>query len=174
MGCSVGPGDSSVAVAAYSQVITSGLLASPGIQMELNCVDVITSGLLASPGIQMELNCVDEPRHARNGSTALHLRSVYIITRTDHSEAMMVRGMVCYVDRAAPQLRVRPPGVRRGAAGRVLRHPHRGPARHDGGAVGGAASEKAAKLAQKLGQLHPFIVVFPQECMGRLAYFGPT
>ena len=35
-------------------------------------------------------------------------------------------------------------------------------------------SEKDAKLAQKLGQLQPFIVVFPQECMGQLASFGPT
>ena len=32
---------------------------------------------------------------------------------------------------------------------------------------------KAAKLAQKLGQLQLFIAVFPQERMGRLAYFGP-
>jgi hypothetical protein len=31
-----------------------------------------------------------------------------------------------------------------------------------------------AKLAQKLGQLQPFIAVFPQECMGKLASFGPT
>jgi hypothetical protein len=29
-------------------------------------------------------------------------------------------------------------------------------------------------LAQKLGQLQPFIAVFLQECMGQLAYFGPT
>jgi hypothetical protein len=36
------------------------------------------------------------------------------------------------------------------------------------------SSEKDAKLAQKLGQLQPFIAVFPQECMGQLAYFGPT
>ena len=35
-------------------------------------------------------------------------------------------------------------------------------------------SEKDAKLAQKLGQLQPFIAVFPQECMGQLASFGPT
>ena len=35
-------------------------------------------------------------------------------------------------------------------------------------------SEKDAKLAQKLDQLQSFIVVFPQECMGQLAYFGPT
>jgi hypothetical protein len=35
-------------------------------------------------------------------------------------------------------------------------------------------SEKDAKLAQKLGQLQPFIAVFPPECMGQLAYFGPT
>jgi hypothetical protein len=30
------------------------------------------------------------------------------------------------------------------------------------------------KLAQKLGRLQPFIAVFPQECMGQLACFGPT
>jgi hypothetical protein len=36
------------------------------------------------------------------------------------------------------------------------------------------ASEKNVKLAQKLGQLQPFLAVFPQECMGQLAYFGPT
>jgi hypothetical protein len=35
-------------------------------------------------------------------------------------------------------------------------------------------SEKDAKLAQRLGQLQPFMAVFPQECMGQLAYFGPT
>jgi hypothetical protein len=29
-------------------------------------------------------------------------------------------------------------------------------------------SEKDAKLAQKLGQLQPFIAVFPQEFMGQL------
>ena len=32
--------------------------------------------------------------------------------------------------------------------------------------------EKAAKLAQKLDQLQPFIAVFPQECMGQLALLG--
>ena len=31
-----------------------------------------------------------------------------------------------------------------------------------------------AKLAQKLGQLQPYIAVFPHECMGQLAAFGPT
>ena len=36
------------------------------------------------------------------------------------------------------------------------------------------SSEKVAKLAQKLGQLQPFTAVFPQECLGRLASFGPT
>ena len=36
------------------------------------------------------------------------------------------------------------------------------------------SSEKATKLAQKLGQLQPFIAVFRQECMGQLASFGPT
>jgi hypothetical protein len=35
-------------------------------------------------------------------------------------------------------------------------------------------SEKDAKLAQKLGQLQPFIAVFPQECTGQLALFGAT
>jgi hypothetical protein len=34
-----------------------------------------------------------------------------------------------------------------------------------------AAGEKDAKLAQKLGQLQPFIAVYPQECMGQLASF---
>jgi hypothetical protein len=36
------------------------------------------------------------------------------------------------------------------------------------------ASEKDAKLAQKLAQPRPFIAVFPHECVGQLAYFGPT
>ena len=40
--------------------------------------------------------------------------------------------------------------------------------------VRGRASEKDAKLAQKLGQLQSFLAVFPQECIGQLAYFGPT
>jgi hypothetical protein len=35
-------------------------------------------------------------------------------------------------------------------------------------------SEQDAKLAQKLGQLQPFLDVLPQECVGQLAYFGPT
>jgi hypothetical protein len=35
-------------------------------------------------------------------------------------------------------------------------------------------SEKGAELAQKSGQLQPFIAVFPQDCMGQLASFGPT
>jgi hypothetical protein len=33
-------------------------------------------------------------------------------------------------------------------------------------------SEKDIKLAQKLGQPQPFIVVFPQECMGQLVSFA--
>ena len=28
--------------------------------------------------------------------------------------------------------------------------------------------------SEKLGQLQPFVAVFPQECMGQLAFFGPT
>jgi hypothetical protein len=32
-------------------------------------------------------------------------------------------------------------------------------------------SEKGALLAQKLGQLLPFLAVFPQECMGNAAGF---
>jgi hypothetical protein len=35
-------------------------------------------------------------------------------------------------------------------------------------------SEKDGKLAQKLGQLLPFIAVLPQECRGQLAYVGAT
>jgi hypothetical protein len=38
----------------------------------------------------------------------------------------------------------------------------------------GGPSENDAELAQKLGQLQPFLAVFPQECMGQLASFGPT
>jgi hypothetical protein len=33
---------------------------------------------------------------------------------------------------------------------------------------------KTPKLAQKLGQLQPFLAVFPQECVGKLASFGRT
>jgi hypothetical protein len=32
--------------------------------------------------------------------------------------------------------------------------------------------EKHAKLAQKLGQLQPFLAAFPQECMGQFAFLG--
>ena len=35
-------------------------------------------------------------------------------------------------------------------------------------------SEVDAKLANKLGRLQPFTAVFPQECVGQLALFGPT
>jgi hypothetical protein len=35
-------------------------------------------------------------------------------------------------------------------------------------------SEKDAKLVQKLGQHQPFIAVFPHECMGQRASFGPA
>jgi hypothetical protein len=35
-------------------------------------------------------------------------------------------------------------------------------------------SEKAAKLAQTLGQLQSFTTVLPQEYTGQLASFGPT
>ena len=41
----------------------------------------------------------------------------------------------------------------------------------------GAASEKVFRrhtFSQKLGQLQPFIAVFPQESVGQLASFGPT
>jgi hypothetical protein len=34
--------------------------------------------------------------------------------------------------------------------------------------------ERDTKLAQKLGQLQPFIAVYPQESMGQLASFGPS
>ena len=52
-----------------------------------------------------------------------------------------------------------------------------GAARGDGGGGGAGAAgagEKDAKLALKLGQLQPFITVFPQERMGQLASCGPT
>ena len=41
-----------------------------------------------------------------------------------------------------------------------------------GGAV--QQGEEDAKLAQKLGQLQPFLAVFQLECVGQLASFGPT
>jgi hypothetical protein len=43
----------------------------------------------------------------------------------------------------------------------------------DGAEPGGrrTASEKDAKLTQKLGQHQPFTAVLPQECMGQLASF---
>jgi hypothetical protein len=34
-----------------------------------------------------------------------------------------------------------------------------------------SSSEKYAQLTQKLGQLQPFIAVFPQECVGHLPVF---
>jgi hypothetical protein len=37
-----------------------------------------------------------------------------------------------------------------------------------------APSAIDAKLAQKLGQLQPSVAVFPQECVGQLASFGPS
>ena len=45
-----------------------------------------------------------------------------------------------------------------------------------GATIRGDASEKGAKLAQKLGQLQPYILVavLSQECTGQLLYFGPT
>jgi hypothetical protein len=36
------------------------------------------------------------------------------------------------------------------------------------------SSEKDAELAQKLGQLQPFLAVSPPECADQLASFGPT
>jgi hypothetical protein len=35
-------------------------------------------------------------------------------------------------------------------------------------------SEKDTMLAQRLGQLQLFMAVYPLECMGQLASFGPT
>jgi ankyrin repeat protein len=69
-------------------------------------------------------------------------------------------------------------GLRGGADQGGLRHrggecrrTHRPANRRNGEQQG---CEKDTKLAQKLGQLQPFIAVLPQECMDQLAYFGPT
>jgi hypothetical protein len=70
----------------------------------------------------------------------------------------------------APAVRAHPP-ILRTAAERLERC--RVPFRHHE-ACPRTASEKDAKLAQKLGQLQPFIAAFPPECMGQLTYFGPT
>jgi hypothetical protein len=71
-------------------------------------------------------------------------------------------------DVATPGQRVHPDA----AQGRGLRLPPRpaGPRPHP------ATSEKHAKLAQKLGQIQPFIciAVFTQERMGQPASSGPT
>ena len=58
---------------------------------------------------------------------------------------------------------------RRGGAG--LRGPDRGAAQ---ARRRRPQSENDTKLVQKLGQLQPFLTVFPQECLGQLASFGPT
>ena len=42
------------------------------------------------------------------------------------------------------------------------------------GASHGSRGEKDAELAQKLGQLQPFVAVLPQECVCQLASSGPT
>ena len=49
-----------------------------------------------------------------------------------------------------------------------------GPRRCTAAGMPCTSSEKDAKLAQKLGQLQPSVAVFPQECAGQLASFGPT
>jgi hypothetical protein len=41
-------------------------------------------------------------------------------------------------------------------------------------ALAAGVSESDTQLAQKLGQLQPFVAAFPQECMGQLASFGST
>ena len=84
--------------------------------------------------------------------------------------------------RAVPQLLVQPWARRARQRPRKLHVVSRDVAgdglgrRGAAGAVGAPhhASEKVVKLVQKLGQLQPLIAVFPQECMGQLAYFGPT
>jgi hypothetical protein len=38
----------------------------------------------------------------------------------------------------------------------------------------GHPGEKGSKLAQKLGQLQPFLAIFPPECTGQLSSSGPT
>ena len=58
--------------------------------------------------------------------------------------------------------------LRRPESGETVRSPrHRPPASL-------SLSVKDTKLAQKLGQLQPFIAVFPQECTGQIASFRPT
>ena len=50
--------------------------------------------------------------------------------------------------------------------------PHNGEGERPAGEWLRSYSEKDAKLAQKLGQLQPFIAVFRQEFMGRLVFMG--
>ena len=62
-------------------------------------------------------------------------------------------------------------GHRLQRVGGLLRHDRRQPVRSQDEP---RASEKDTKLAQKLGQLQPFVAAFPRECVGQLASFGPT
>jgi hypothetical protein len=48
------------------------------------------------------------------------------------------------------------------------------PAYHEQEADPSAASRTKVRPSAELGQLQPFIAVFPQECMGQLASLGPT
>jgi hypothetical protein len=48
------------------------------------------------------------------------------------------------------------------------------PLRQDRAGHGRGAGEKDAELVQKLGQLQLFAALFPQQCMGQLASFGPA
>ena len=63
-------------------------------------------------------------------------------------------------------------GAAGGAAGGVQGGAQGGGGGREAGVSG--ASEKDAKLAQKLGQPQPFMAVFSLECTGQLASFGPT
>ena len=35
-------------------------------------------------------------------------------------------------------------------------------------------TQQVKKTPRKLGQLQPYLAVFPQECVGQLGSFGPT
>jgi hypothetical protein len=65
------------------------------------------------------------------------------------------------------------PPMARPAGGRGAQRVLRQSLRRAGGHLP-VQGETDAKSVQKSGQLQPFIAVFPQECMGQLAYLGPS
>ena len=111
--------------------------------------------------------------------TALVSLPVDTMTRTARSAARVVArcGLWCRRARSGPAA-LRDRGRRLRGAGRGARRRRAGgrgadqPGPRPERARRARASEKDAELAQKLGQLQPFLAVFSQECMANLHLLG--